>query len=381
MKMKITPKYSKGREHETLVQFDNARFVSPDLLYPNVYIHSRFGLVQPLLETVQSTGATTMDVTEMDVPEFRFQAYYEKPVFFFLYNTDNYFHFLYDALPTLAQYLRMDPCPRLLMNPRHEYPFVTDCLRLLGIDKKDIRKPELDTLYGTLLVASSPTHEGCSNEPPSPEIWEVYNAMKQKAFETPIETPKKFYVSRRSWIHGDTSNIGTDYTLRRKMLCEDELVDALKASGYAEVFCENLTMAEKIQYFANATHVVGAIGGGMCNLVFASPSCKVVCIGSPEFESINRRFLFPMAHTDLTMFRDTRSVSNLYRRVKADGIIGEVIAEEGDDLILSIGNGVTWNNAEEREVLRVSKQDAVFLDKGLNSPWNFSVKECMKLIQ
>jgi hypothetical protein len=165
------------------------------------------------------------------------------------------------------------------------------------------------------------------------------------------------------------------------MLCEDELVDALKAKGYAEVFCENLTMAEKIQYFANATHVVGAIGGGMCNLVFASPSCKVVCIGSPEFESINRRFLFTMAHTDLTMFRDTRSVSNLYRRVKAEGIIGEVIAEEGDDLILSIGNGVTWNNAEEREVLRISKQDATFLDKGLNSPWNFSVEECMKLIQ
>ncbi len=379
--MKITPKYTEGREHETLVRFENARFVSPDLLYPNVYIHCRLGLIQPLLETVQSTGATTMDVTEMTVPEFHFWAYYETPVFFFIYNTDNYFHFLYDALPTLAQYLRMTPRPKLIMNPRHEYPFVRECLELLGIGKKDIRKPELDTLYGTLLVASSPTHEGCSNDPPSSEIWEVYNAMKQKAFERPIETPKKFYVSRRSWIHGDTSNIGTDYTTRRKMLCEDELVDALKAKGYVEVFCENLTMAEKIQYFANATHIVGAIGGGMCNLVFSPPNCKVVCIGSPEFESINRRFLFTMQHTDLTMFRDTRSVSNLYRRVKAGGIIGEVIAEEGDDLILSIGNGVTWNNTDKQKTLRVPKEEAVFLDKGLNSPWNFSVEECMKLIQ
>jgi hypothetical protein len=166
------------------------------------------------------------------------------------------------------------------------------------------------------------------------------------------------------------------------MICEDELVEALTSKGYTEVFCERMTMKEKIHLFAEATHVVGAIGGGMCNLIFSRPECIVTCLVSPEFERINHRFLYTMNHTQLTMFRDTLSTSLLYRRAKVGTEIGEVIAEDGDTLTLSLGNGTTWSadttNAPTRQVLRT---DVTFLDEGLNSAWYFHVTECMKLIQ
>jgi hypothetical protein len=118
----------------------------------------------------------------------------------------------------------------------------------------------------------------------------------------------------------------------------------------------------------------------MCNLVFAKPSCKVVCIASPEFERINHRFLFTMNHTDLTMFRETQSTSLLYRRAKFGTFLGEVVADKGDSVALALGNGVTWLDGEG-DIRVVPLRDVTFLDEGLNSPWTFSVSECMKFIQ
>jgi hypothetical protein len=205
--------------------------------------------------------------------------------------------------------------------------------------------------------------------------------MKEAAFKTPIETPKKFYVSRRSWIHDDTSNMGTNYTTRRKMMVEDTLVERLQEKGYVEVFCEKLTMTEKVQYFANATHIVGAIGGGMCNLVFAQPECKVVSINSPEFDRINQRFLYTMKHTNLTQFRDTHPVNRKYVRVRVGTQIGEIVDEVDDKLQINIGNGVTWNESDPQCLKWVEVKEVAFLDNGLNSPWSFDVVKCILSIQ
>lgn len=365
--MKITYRPSSGREHQSLTWFENVQLTGKDLFYPNVLLKTKNTLVQPLLEQVQSTGVSTTDETEFDVPNITPTEIHE-PVFFFIYNTDNYFHFLYDALPNLIQYFGMGI--KLLMNPRHNYRFVQESLSLLGIHSDDIVFANDYTLYKHVVVASSPTHEGVSNEPPRDDIWKVYSKMKLASM--PIETPKKIYISRRSWIHGDSSNIGTNYTTRRKMMCEDNLVKVLENNGYKEVFCENLSMSDKIQYFMNATHVVGAIGGGMCNLVFARPSCKVLCICSPEFENINHRFLYTMNHTDVKYFRNTHPVSNLYRRVRYGRSIGEITNETDTTFTLSIGNGVTWENTNTNtiDVLRSSVE---FIDNGLNSPWTFDI--------
>lgn len=366
--------------------FEGVTLTGNDIRYPNVLLRTDRELTSPYNERTMSTGVTSAYPSGEYTPPIATlpQGWPGPRVFFFMYNIDNYFHFLYDSLPYLYDYLRLraDEPVKLLMAPGPHYPFVTDCLRLLNIQETDIVYADENRWYSEIALVNSMTHDGHSNEPPHPHIWAFYKRMAEFANKTPIETPKKFYVSRRSWIHGDTSNMGTNYTTRRKMMVEDELVERLAARGYVEVFCEKLTMAEKIQYFANATHVVGAIGGGMCNLVFARPECIVVSINSPEFDTINSRFLYTMSHTNLTQFRETAPVNNLYRRVRYQGAIGEVEVEGPDGMLfVNIGNGVTWNNDAPKNLQWVPISEVEFLDNGLNSPWSFDVDKCMDVIQ
>lgn len=376
--MKIKNREPAGRTKKSWIYY-NVQLTGKDLHYPNVLFKTDDSLVFPICETTMSLQTEHLYSSSFSPPEILVTHEEKEPVFFFIYNTDNYFHFLYDALPILEDYKNS---MKLLMNPKHKYPFINDCLELLGIDKERIVYANDFTLYHTVHVVSSPTHEGLPNTPPREDIWNVYERMKTMAYKIPIQTPLKIYVSRRSWIHGDTSNIGTNYTTRRKMMVEDELVDKLKEKGYEEVFCELLTMTEKIQYFGNATHIVGAIGGGMCNIVFSNPTCFVYSIHSPDFDTINRRFLFTMEHTQLIPFRDTHTVSNLYRRIKLPDGFGEIIKEEGNRIWVHVNKeGVTFQHEDSFPILEYNTEDAIFMDNGLNSPWNFHVDCFIKSIQ
>jgi hypothetical protein len=337
--------------------------------------------VYPIYEKTMSLSANDIDIPENPLINETITHKELCPVYFFIYNTDNYFHFLYDSLPILYQFFevrKLHPSLKLLMNPKHKYPFIFDCLNLLDIAENDILFAKHETEYSEIYVSNSLTHDGQSNDPPHPAIWSIYERMKNAAMKIPIKTPSKFYVSRRSWIHGDNSNIGTNYTTRRKLENEDEVVEILKKKGYEEVFCETLTMTEKIQYFTNATDIVGAIGGGMCNCVFSKPYCNVFSINSPEFATINKRFLYTMNHTKLIEYKDTWTTSNLYRRVKLKKVIGEIVEIDGETLTLNIGKNVTgWSLEDEHKKHKVNINEVIFLDNGLNSPWRFDVSNLL----
>ncbi len=382
MKMKVT--LCKGPPNRGRARwcFENVSLTGLTTEYPNVLLYTGGYLMQPVHEMTMSTQTTT-EIQEYEPKVSDLILTKRGKYFFFIYNTENYFHFLYDSLPMLLEFLKLRDDPefagiKLLMSPGSlKYPFVYDCLHLLGITTDDIEYTSYGFQYECVVVVNSYTHDGQSNDPPHPDVWELYNRMKTAAFQTPIETPKKFYVSRRSWIHGDTTNIGTNYTTRRKIVVEDQWVEQLKSKGYEEVFCEKLSMAEKIQYFANATHIVGAIGGGMCNLVFSPPECCVLSINSPEFDTINSRFLYTMKHTNLTQFKETQIASPLYRRVRIGNKIGEVYAIENGKIWIILGNGITWNDG----TMWVEESEVTYLDKGLNSPWYFDINTCIRYIQ
>ena len=103
-------------------------------------------------------------------------------------------------------------------------------------------------------------------------------------------------------------NIGTDYTIQRKCVNEDSVVDLFKKNGFVEVFAEDLSMSEKVSTFANADVVAGPIGGGMANLLFSNKDTKVISINSPEFFPTNERLKNAMLHTDI-IFTMIRSLS------------------------------------------------------------------------
>jgi hypothetical protein len=68
-----------------------------------------------------------------------------EPVYFFIYNTENYYHFIYDTLPYLYCYFRLletQPNLKLVMNYNRNktdhLPFVKETLQILNIENNVI---------------------------------------------------------------------------------------------------------------------------------------------------------------------------------------------------------------------------------------------------
>jgi capsular polysaccharide biosynthesis protein len=370
-------------------KFEECTITGLNSYYPNIILKTQCSLVLPLLERTMSLKSDTIyekqnmtyDFVKKDV-----NTVCKIPVFFFIYNTDNYFHFLYDSLPYLISFLELKkeiPHLKLLMQYPNDqkisfYPFVLEFLDILGIHQYDIMVLNDTANYKEIYVSTSYTHDIDSNLPPRKEIYEFYqhivDIVKQKVAH--IETPKKIYVSRRTWVHNDFSNIGTNYTTRRKLVNEDDLVEHLQQEGYTEIFTEKLTTIEKILYFANATHVIGAIGGGISNVLFSPKSTKLEAIVSPTFLDVNTRFKYSLNCVDVCYNTNTEHVEKTefktYMRVKTkDGKIGEIEKIYDNKLLIAYtdGSNTGWNAQNKYQQLEVNMEEVEKLDNGLNSIW------------
>lgn len=390
-----------GREIN-IYKLNNCRPTGINLFYPNVLFNVTTSeqLILPLLERTMSlqTAGTIYEKNDM---HFTFEpnninnSVYTEPVFFFIYNTDNYFHFLYDSMPYLISFLHLKKTIstiKLLMQYPNEqkynfYPFVLEFLTIFNIRSEDIIIIDAKTHYETVYISTSYTHDIDSNLPPRKEIYEFYQQMAQNVQEQqhqdisgkPYTIPKKIYISRRTHLHNDFSNIGTNYTTRRRLINEDELVASLQNKGYIEIFTEKLTTIEKITYFANATHIVGAIGGGISNVLFSKSTTKLEALISPTFLDVNARFKYSLCNVDVNYNMQTEHIEQgefkTYMRVKTrDGkIVGEIEKIYDDKLLISYTLGSTntgWNAQNTYQHIELNKRDVIPLDKGLNSPWH-----------
>ncbi|ULY68555.1 hypothetical protein [Chlorella virus XW01] len=374
----------------------DCNMIGINLYYPNTLIYSNNRLILPLLEKTMSLNMGT--IYEKNNMEFNYVdniislkvivINYE-PLFFFIYNTDNYFHYIYDTLPYLISYLELKkeiPNLKLLMQYPNEqknsmYNFVLEFLEILNINKKDIVMVNDYTIYKEIYISTSYTHDFDSNLPPRNEIYDLYQLIVKnvKNSDKFYNTPKKIYVSRRTWLHNDFSNIGTNYTTRRRLVNEDELVEKLTLKGYQEVFTEKLSTIEKILYFANATHVVGAIGGGISNVLFSPKDTKLEALVSPTFLDVNKRFKYSLDIVNVNYNFNSKHVEEsefkTYMRVKSkDGkIVGEIekVYNDNKKILLSYtdGSNTGWNAQNNYKQIELNLDDVIKLDNGLNSPW------------
>lgn len=308
--------------------------------------------------------------------------------FFFIYNLENYYHFLYDTLPYLNFYFSLSPRPTLLVEKDHKFlKFQKEMLLLLGILEKDIEYAT-DATYEHLYVPTSLTHgqlingANASNYPPDALAYKVWGKLNESVYYS-LPTPKKFYVSRRSYIHGDSSNIGTNYTTRRRCINENAVVELVKSYGYEEVFCEIMSTEQKIATFKNATHIIGFIGGGMANTLFSPGSVKVGTILTPEFNKINTRFVHCMNHCKLSMLDITdlapyTGIFPLFTRVqikdKCSALfdkIGEVHACEDGKYSVHVSPNVIAGFSLDASLIvsEFYESQLMPLDGGLNSPF------------
>lgn len=321
----IKDKDENGRDIE-VAYFFSCQFTGLSNHYPQplIYSHQTHKLHLPTKEMFMSLGRGTVyeKMMEYDVEHpFHFKNFCSVPVFYFVYNMANYYHFIYDTLPYLYSYFdekKINPDLKLLVSPPEGkdnlYPFVWECLELIGIVPKDVVFLNQETLYNTVVVGSSLTHNGLSNTPPHSRVFDIINRMKGEC-----QGPEKIYISRRTWLHNNFENIGTNYTERRRCMNEDEVAELFKSHGYEEVFCENMTMKDKIGLFNSAKYVAGPIGGGMCNVIFSPPETKVISINSPLFFDINTRFEYSMMHTQLYHFNDTEFIEKIEETIESDG--------------------------------------------------------------
>ena len=192
----------------------------------------------------------------------------------------------------------------------------------MGITRDDVVFLNDRARYKMVVVGSSLTHDGLPNTPPHKKVFDIINRLQGE-----YDGPEKVYVSRRTWTQKGSSNIGTNMTEARKCVNEDEVAEYFISRGYEEIFCENLSMKEKVGLFRGAKEVAGPIGGGMVNTIFSKPSTKVISINSPTFFEVNTRFEYSMCHTQLHHFNDT----------EFDGDVKEWVEGEG---ALSISGGV-----------------------------------------
>ena len=379
-----------------IYKYDNCIPCGHNLYYPNVLLNTdNNGIILPLIERTMSLGSGTIyEKSNMtfDYKSKKINNIYDNPVFFFVYNTDNYFHYVYDTLPYLISFLKLKlqiPEVKLLMQMPNEqknsfYQFVLEFLELLNIYQNDIVLIDENTIYNTIYVSTSYTHDIDSNLPPRKEIYSFYqdivNIVKEK-YILDYNTPEKIYISRRTWLHNDFSNIGTNYTTRRRFVNEDDLVERLINDGFTEVFTEKLTTIEKILYFANATHVVGAIGGGISNVLFSPKTTKLEAIISPTFLEVNNRFRYSLDCVDVYYNYNTIHIEEgdfkIYMRIKTkdNKIVGEIEKIYDDKLLVSYtdGSNTGWNSQNTFKQIELYKSDVIKLDNGLNSAWKLIV--------
>lgn len=378
-----------------LKNIQNAILITP--VYPNCKINGQQYYDEQIMSMPSLIDNSSLIKPE---PTTATTKLFPGTYFFFIYNLDNYYHFLYDTLPYLYFYFELIECkPKLLFAKDHKLlQFQLETFEALGLTDK-IVFAEDGAMYEQLYIPSSLTHgrdasgASVSNLRPSPEALTVWQRLAATAITMsqlqPL--PSKIYISRRTWVHNNTSNIGTNYTTRRRCLNEDELVPLAQKYGYQEVFCENMSMYEKIQLFANATHVLGFIGGGLANLLFSPTTTTVACINTPDFLRINSRFVFSMNHTNIQYLSITSHAMHngpwpLYTRVKIkkSGLIGEICEwiDSDQKYVVNVSNNDVAGFAFDKEFAKKTFMPAELepLDNGLNSPFVCDLNQLEKYL-
>jgi len=377
----------------------NGFLTGRNIYYPNTLIYTNADkLISPYDEKIMSLNKDSFyDSNEYPVEKLLNINQESKPVFFFIYNFDNYYHFLYDSLGYLYIYLELKKSIsnlKLLVNypnptKKSFYKFNLDILEKI-VSLNDIIYAQTNTNYTNIYISSSLTHGGFSNNPPRNELYQLYQLMKIKVSPSIKIYPKYIYISRRTWINGDTSNIGTNYTTRRKMINEDKLVEQLGQYGFEEIFSENLSIDDKINLFGSAKIIIGSIGGGMSNLLFGTKSTKSVVLVTPDFLNINFRFKYSMENTDIIYYNNvnTYKQSNnipLYTRVKIiqTGIIGEICEyTDGKYLVNLSSNDIAgFNNSIELEQKYYLGSELETIDNGLNSPYIVEINPLINIVK
>lgn len=170
---------------------------------------------------------------------------------------ENYYHWLFDALPKLKMLQEAQ------ITPSHYFAdiskrFQKESLELLGIHLSQViaAKQHMFISAQELLLTSFP----CIGHPP---LWAMDFLRHNIRDKVQAHSPKRIFISRSD----------ADY---RKILNEEELYPLLKREGFITIRPGTHTFAEQVALFKEAQVVLAPHGAGLSNIVFCPPHAKII---------------------------------------------------------------------------------------------------------
>ena len=184
---------------------------------------------------------------------------------------DAYFHWLFDILPralAASDFQQKTKSKVGLLVPSEMKQWQIDSLLQLGFHPEcfvPVNRDDIRTSIASeaLLVAPSARVQckesalyGCMNPGLVRQLADKLT-KSLRVLRIGIEKQKKIYISR-----ADAQS--------RRILNEEMVIKVLESCGFS-VFClAHMTFTEQVELFSSASHIVGAHGGGLSNLLFST---------------------------------------------------------------------------------------------------------------
>lgn len=176
-----------------------------------------------------------------------------------------YYHWMIELLPRikLLQMAGVSTQIPIFVNAL-EKPFQRETLAKLGI--RTAVGLNGGVVNAKTLIA--PSWAGITADPPRWAIDFLRDSFLPCAGAT--SGPGRVYISRAD-------------TRSRRVTNEKALLSALESKGFMSVESASLTLGEQVDLFSRATHIVAPHGGGLTNIVFCNPECRVVELFGPKY--------------------------------------------------------------------------------------------------
>jgi hypothetical protein len=175
----------------------------------------------------------------------------------------NYFHWLFDVLPRFAL---LEGKPVDFYYVEEDLPFQRESLEALGIRENQVIAAGLERHVQArrLWVPSLPSDSGHV----APGACRFLRAL----FGSPPSDRK----GRRLFVSREDASC-------RRLANEDEFFAFLETRGFERIVLKGKSIRAQADLFGAAEVVVGVHGAGLANLVFGSPSARVIELFSPDY--------------------------------------------------------------------------------------------------
>ena len=374
--------------------------------YPNVVFKKQNNTYYPIQDkNIRSTFKNCYEENNMMLnfkEKTQIRKKVNESVFYFVYNTQNLFCFLYDAIPYLISFFslkRKFTTLKLLMQYCDEekktfQPFVWPILNLLGIEQKDVKMLDGETKYRKIYISSSYTHDEGYHDIPRKEIYDLYKKISDAAAEK-IKSdipalPKKIYASTHKNMQGkfETMSKQPENYSRRYFTNEKEFIEEYTVKNkFKEVFQDSseYSILQKIVMFSRADSVIGQLGEDIAMVLFSPKTTKLIIIVTPVYLISFPRFRYCYNHVNHKYFTKTEQTEEtnfkLYMKVQSkteiDNIIATVTSTNNTTDRISIEY---TNKAGEYKTENVDSDNYIKKDEGVDSPWKINL-EALKAIK